>query len=89
MSSAPEAKNIASLLKEGRSFSPSPEFVSKARVQGMDGYRKLYDEAKADPEAFWAKQARELQWFKPFDKTLTQRACGSCQVSVLSKGLNH
>ncbi|MFM8930282.1 MAG: acetyl-coenzyme A synthetase N-terminal domain-containing protein, partial [Gemmataceae bacterium] len=70
MSSAPESKNIASLLKEGRSFPPNPEFVSKARVQGMEGYRKLYDEAKADPEAFWASQARELQWIKPFDKTL-------------------
>ena len=26
-------------------YPPSPEFVSQARVQGMEGYRALYDEA--------------------------------------------
>ena len=67
----PETQNIASLLKEGRTFPPSPEFVANARVQGMEGYKALYEEAKSNPDAFWAKQAAELQWIKPFEKVLT------------------
>jgi acetyl-CoA synthetase len=67
----PETQNIASLLKEGRTFPPSPEFVANARVQGMEGYKALYEEAKSNPDAFWAKQAEELQWIKPFEKVLT------------------
>jgi acetyl-CoA synthetase len=37
----------------------------------MDAYHALYDEAKADPAAFWAKLAREeLTWFKDFETPL-------------------
>jgi acetyl-CoA synthetase len=37
----------------------------------MKAYQALYDEAKADPAAFWAKLAREeLTWFKDFDTPL-------------------
>jgi len=28
----------------------------------------IYDQAKADPEAFWAERAKELHWFKPWEK---------------------
>src|SRR5262249_49535958 len=30
----------------------------------------LWNRAKADLEGFWAEQAKELHWFKPFDKVL-------------------
>jgi acetyl-CoA synthetase len=41
----------------------------------MDAYQKLYDEVKADPEAFWDKLAKEeLHWFKPYDTVLEWEA---------------
>jgi len=47
-------------------FPPSPEFSQQAV-----GQKSLYEEADADREAFWAKQARErLTWTKDFDKVL-------------------
>ena len=52
-------------------YAPSPEFVSNANVQGMEGYRALYDRAAQDPEAFWGDLAeRELHWFQKWDKVL-------------------
>ena len=62
---------VDSVMVESRLFPPSDEFVAKSRVQGMEGYQELYDRAAADPEAFWAGEARaHLHWFEPFTKTL-------------------
>ena len=55
---------IADFYIEERTFPPSAEFVAQALVTD----RSLYDEADADYEAFWARQARELlTWFEDFD----------------------
>ena len=52
---------------EGRTFPPAPEFAAAA----LTNDRSLYDEADADFEAFWARQARELlTWSKDFDTVL-------------------
>lgn len=56
---------IENLLTETRKFPPSKEFVSNAVAKP-----ELYEEAKKDRLGFWAKQARELHWHKPFTKTL-------------------
>ena len=62
---------IDSVMHESRVFPPSAEFSSQARIGSLEAYQKLYDEAKADPVAFWEKLAKEeLHWFKPFEKTL-------------------
>ncbi len=62
---------VDSVMVESRLFPPSDEFVAKSRVQDIEGYQELYDRAAADPEAFWANEAREhLHWFEPFTKTL-------------------
>ena len=52
-------------------YPPSPEFVSQARVQGMEGYRALYDEAVHHPETFWADVAeKEIHWFEKWTKVV-------------------
>lgn len=48
-------------------YYPSEETVKNAHVPD---YEALYDEAKADPEAFWAKQAESLDWFQKWDKVI-------------------
>jgi hypothetical protein len=53
-------------------FPPSKEFVAKARVKGMDGYKKLYKESIDNPEKFWADEAKELTWFEPWTKVLDE-----------------
>jgi len=59
----PVSETIESLLDEGRTFAPSPEFVANSLVND----RALFDDADADVEAFWARQASELvDWFEPW-----------------------
>ncbi len=46
-------------------YEPSPEFVSRANVQGMRAYRAMYNRAKEKPEEFWGELAeKELAWFE-------------------------
>src|SRR5690606_41340163 len=62
---------IDTVMVEDRLFPPSAEFSSQARIKSLEEYQQLYDRAAADPEAFWAAEAREhLHWFEPFTKTL-------------------
>jgi len=52
---------------EGEVFYPSPEVVAQARVKDWDA---LARSALADPVAFWAKEAEELEWYRKWDKVL-------------------
>ncbi|MEL6815765.1 MAG: acetate--CoA ligase [Cyanobacteria bacterium J06598_3] len=62
---------IESVLQEQRVFAPPAEFSKNARIGSMEAYQKLYDEAAADPAAFWAKLAEtELDWFEKWDTVL-------------------
>ncbi|MFN3192102.1 MAG: acetate--CoA ligase [Aureliella sp.] len=62
---------VDSVMVESRLFPPSDDFVAKSVVPGQAAYESLYTEAAADPEAFWAAQAREhLHWFTDFSQTL-------------------
>ncbi len=54
-------KAIEVLLKEGRKFPPPKEFKRSAHVTSV----RVFDRARKDPKAFWAKAAKELDWFKP------------------------
>jgi acetyl-CoA synthetase len=54
------------LLREDRTFAPSAEFRARATVSDD----RIYAEAERNPEAFWAGLAKELEWFKPWDRVL-------------------
>ena len=58
-------------MADPHSYPPSPEFVSKARIQGAEPYRELRDRAARDPAAFWGELAeKELDWFEKWSQTL-------------------
>jgi len=63
-------QSLDSILREERSFPPPAEFAARARITA-EAYQALSAEAAADPEAFWARLAREsLSWHKPFTEVL-------------------
>jgi len=63
--------NIDTVMHEERLFPPSEAFASQAAIGSMEAYQALYDQAKADPIAFWDQVARdELHWFQPFNTVL-------------------
>ncbi len=53
---------------------PSKEFSKKARIGSMAEYEKLYRHSIDKPEKFWASEAKELVWQKPFTKVLNWKA---------------
>jgi acetyl-CoA synthetase len=62
---------IDTIMQEERTFAPSAEFVSRARIPSRDRYEELWNEAREDPERFWGQLAREeLHWFTPFHEVL-------------------
>jgi acetyl-CoA synthetase len=57
--------SLSSHLQE-MDFAPDPAFAAQA-----NGTAEMYDEAAADHEAFWARQARErISWDTDFEQTL-------------------
>ena len=58
-----ETEKIAG-YRGDQTFPPTPEFTAQANVRDTG----VYDEAAADPEAWWARRAGELRWTKPWDK---------------------
>jgi acetyl-CoA synthetase len=62
----PVPPEIAALLREDRTFTPSDAFRAQANVNDP----KVYEEAARDPEAFWAGFARELDWIAPWNTVL-------------------
>jgi acetyl-CoA synthetase len=63
-------KDIESHLKETRVFKPPRSFAKNARVSSLDQYRRMYRESIRQPEKFWAREARDLSWQKPWKKVL-------------------
>jgi acetyl-CoA synthetase len=55
---------IAALFSETRTFPPPPDFASRASLKDP----AIYEEARRDPEAFWAKRAEQVHWFRKWDK---------------------
>jgi acetyl-CoA synthetase len=66
--------NIESHLIEKRVFKPAKDFAKKARIKSLVQYRKMYRESIRRPDTFWAREAKELTWRKPWKKALDWKA---------------
>ncbi len=64
------AEQLATLLKEQRTFDPPPAFKRAANAKT----RRIYTEAEKQRLQFWAKQAKAVDWIKPWKKVLEWKA---------------
>jgi acetate--CoA ligase len=53
------------LVEDEKFYIPDPSYKQNAWIKD---YQKAYDEFLADPDGFWDKAARHLEWFSPWDK---------------------
>jgi acetyl-CoA synthetase len=60
---------LSALLHENRRFEPPASLAAAANAQAG-----IYDEAAADPVAWWAAQAQQLQWDTPWTAVLDWQA---------------
>src|SRR5689334_19300046 len=67
-------ENIESHLVEKRVFQPSKEFAKSSRISSPAQYRRMYRESIARPEKFWAREAQQLVWQKPWKKVVEWKA---------------
>ncbi len=54
--------------------SPSIHFKKNARISSIEEYQELYQESITNPDTFWAREASELAWQKPWDEVLQWEA---------------
>lgn len=66
--------SIDSVLQEQRKFEPPTEFAQRAYIKSLEEYERIYKESIEEPEKFWGRVARELYWFRPWDKVLEWNA---------------
>ncbi|HLB00616.1 MAG TPA: acetate--CoA ligase [Bacteroidota bacterium] len=62
--------HFTSVLREKRKYGPAKKFSSSAHIRSFTQYQKLYRQSMKSPEAFWARIASELHWFKKWRKVL-------------------
>ena len=55
-------------MAEIKKFHPSNALSDQAHIGSIEDYRKRYAESMADPDAFWAREADRLHWYKKWDK---------------------
>src|SRR5213593_4871989 len=76
---------ISQLLHTGREVAPPESLATRARLSDYDSeYKRSVD----DPDGFWADIARELEWFRPWDRvfewtypTFRWFAGGQCNIT--------
>lgn len=56
---------LENLSTETRTFAPPPDLAARANVTA-----DTYDDAAADPPAFWARQAERLTWAREWEQVL-------------------
>ena len=67
---AQQQTSIDSVLQEARQFEPPAEFRQQCYIKSQEDYERLYKEAAENPDRFWGNVAKELHWFKPWNKVL-------------------
>ncbi|MCJ8140463.1 acetate--CoA ligase [Falsirhodobacter halotolerans] len=56
------------MLDHGRAtFAPADDFTANAHVKPAD-YDRMYAESISDPEGFWGREGRALNWITPYTK---------------------
>jgi len=65
-------QTITSMMDEKRVFNPNPEITRKAEIKSLDEYKKIHKKSIEDPESFWANVAKELVWYKKWDRVFEE-----------------
>ena len=61
---------FSALLQEDRRFPPPSQFADQANVGDVE----VYARASRDPDAYWAEQAKQVDWFTPYQQVLEWNA---------------
>ncbi len=54
-------------MTDSKLYPPSPEFVANAHADRAK-YDEMYAESVSDPDAFWGREGKRLDWIKPYTR---------------------
>ncbi|MCD6199148.1 MAG: acetate--CoA ligase [Deltaproteobacteria bacterium] len=63
-------KKTESVAAKEEKYPPPRDFQKNAHVKSFAEYSRLYKRSVEDPEGFWAERAKELSWFKKWERVL-------------------
>ncbi|MBA3533352.1 MAG: AMP-binding protein, partial [Ardenticatenales bacterium] len=64
-----EQSEVVSISEQAELYHPSPEVIAGSHIQDYTAWREA---ANADIETFWAEQAKQLDWYKPWTTILDE-----------------
>ena len=79
-------KEISSMMDERRIFPPPHDFSEDAEINSMRSYKYFYDWSVRDPEDFWSQMAKNLDWYKIWDKFLEYDFCDNPEIKYFVGG---
>jgi len=54
--------------EKAKKYYPLPELAKNARIPNMEAYFTKWKESVENMEEFWAKEAKNIDWFTPYEK---------------------
>jgi acetyl-CoA synthetase len=66
---------------------PVPESVARDAWVDEAGYFRMYEASLADPQKFWAEQAKRLHWIKPFTRVKNTSFTGDVHIRWFEDGV--
>ena len=67
-----KVKSITSIMEEKRVLNPPAELARSAYIKSLAEYQAIYQRSIKDPEGFWGELAGQLDWFKKWDRVLSE-----------------
>jgi acetyl-CoA synthetase len=69
-----------------QSLFPVPDALAQAAWIDEPAYFRLYQRSLADPEGFWAEEAKRLHWMRPFTKVKNTSFTGDVRIRWFEDG---
>jgi len=73
---------------EGKVY-PVPADVKKNALLDFETYQQWYAESVNDPDTFWARHGRRIDWFKPFTKVKNTSLKGRVSIKWYEDGITN
>jgi len=73
---------------EGKSY-PVPGEVKKNALLDFETYQQWYEESVRDPDTFWARHGRRIDWFKPFTRVKNTSFKGRVSIKWYEDGITN
>ena len=68
---------------------PVSNNIKKNALIDRETYLQWYDESISDPDAFWSKHGRRIDWFKPFTKVKNTSFRGRVSIKWYEDGITN